>query len=694
MAQITSNTFTININRETTSTTKTITSNTFTININRETNTEEALTTKVIIYKGVNELTAVNHIPSVGEYQVTITGTKNCTAKLKLDNKTIRLLSVSSSAGQINIAINVENVKTYNKTISVASIISNEIVHESIVKQSQLEQNLDGFKTTVSATYQTKDDMKDYSTTSAMNSAINQKANEITSTVSQTYATQSTTNNMLSQIQQNANSISTKVDVNGVISSINQSAETISINASKINLNGYVSNDNANWSIDNEGNINAENLNIDGKLSVDTITVNNIDSPKYPGVVTENIKLFIGTSGNDNSELESWTTFATFDALLDKIPKNLNGHEIHIEMSTDITENVEFKGFHGGRIKVLMKGHTLYGYVNSEMCSARIAFYSGYIGDNTNEDNGWGKIHPSKGYPVGNYTTTVSCVDSGSIALYNIDVYGADNYLPGSSNKVGMAAFMWASIYSSGTSCYGCDIMGRANVGGRIHDVVSWNTAAKYGWYATSGGYITLASGDHTGGLTANYHETEGGKVIVANNTTMNNSSVQKPTTTAPTTSTTKTVTYKSNYGDTYRSSVYNSWKKDNTARQGDYGYGDCSGLWFFGDQFSDLKGKTINKVTIKITRQSGGSYSGVGLVVRTHNYSARPNGAPTLSSSSYGTLSIPTGTSGTLTITNSDVLNGIKNGTIKGFGIRTTYDKSHYAVCSGSVTVKITYTE
>ena len=704
MAQITSNTFTINVNRETetpTLTTKTITSNTFTINVNRQTNTEEDLTTKVIIYKGVNELTAVNHIPSVGEYQVTIVSTKNCTAKLKSDNKTIRLLSVSSSAGQINIAINVENVKTYNKTISVASIISNEVVHETIVKQSQLEQNLDGFKMTVSKTYVTQDSLNavndkfnDYSTTQQMNSAITQKANEITTSVSETYATQTTTNNMLSQIQQNANSISTKVDVNGVISSINQSSETVAINANKINLNGYVSNDNANWSIDNDGNISAENLNIDGKLSVDTITVNNIDSPKYPGVVTENIKLFIGTSGDDNSELESWTTFATFDALLDKIPKNLNGHEIHIEMSTDITENVEFKGFHGGRIKVLMKGHTLYGYVNSEMCSARIAFYSGYIGDNTNEDNGWGKIHPSKGYPVGDYTTTVSCVDSGSIALYNIDVYGADNYLTGSSSKVGMAAFMWGSIYSNGTSCYGCDIMGRANVGGRIHDVVSWNTAAKYGWYATSGGYITLAGGSHTGGTIKNYQETHAGKVIVVDNTTFVGNTVQTPEAPAPATPTTKTVTYKSNYGDTYRSTVYNNWKKDNSVRQGDYGYGDCSGLWFFGDQFSDLKGKTINKVTIKITRQRGGSYSAVGLVVRTHNYTVRPSGAPTLSSSSYGTLSLATNDTGTLTITDSAVLNGIKNGTIKGFGIRTTYDSAHYAVCSGSVTVKITYTE
>ena len=73
MAQITSNTFTINVNRATdtpsipTVITKTVTSNTFTVNVNRSTNAEDELTTKVIIYKGVNELTAVNHTPGNGE---------------------------------------------------------------------------------------------------------------------------------------------------------------------------------------------------------------------------------------------------------------------------------------------------------------------------------------------------------------------------------------------------------------------------------------------------------------------------------------------------------------------------------------------------------------------------------------------------------------------------------------------------
>ena len=56
-------------------------------------------------------------------------------------------------------------------------------------------------------------------------------------------------------------------------------------------------------------------------------------------------------------------------------------------------------------------------------------------------------------------------------------------------------------------------------------------------------------------------------------------------------------MTIKSSYGDTYRSSVYDNWKKDGTVRQGDYGYGDCTGCWFFGTAFAELKGKTIKKL-------------------------------------------------------------------------------------------------
>ena len=107
---------------------------------------------------------------------------------------------------------------------------------------------------------------KNYSTTTQMNSAITTKANEITSTVSKTYATQATVNTINGdvsalktwktsaeqKITDNAivstvrNSTSYKNDLTGkvgkteIISCINQTAETIKIDASKIELTGKV----------------------------------------------------------------------------------------------------------------------------------------------------------------------------------------------------------------------------------------------------------------------------------------------------------------------------------------------------------------------------------------------------------------------------------------------------------------------
>ena len=435
-------------------------------------------------------------------------------------------------------------------------------------------------------------------------------------------------------------------------------------------------------------------LNVEGILTANKIVCEDIDSPKYPGAITEDLWLYVSTSGNDDSELESGATFQTFDGLLDKLPKNLNGHEVRIEMSTNITENVKFKGFHGGKIGIYMKGHALYGYVVSEMGSARINIYSGHIGNATDDSNGWGKIHPSKGYAVSTYTATVSCADPGAIGLYNIDIYGADKYLSGSSTKLGVASQDFGAVYLNGTSYYGCDIGARANVGGRIHDVLSYNVCTKYGFYATSGGYITLAGNSHAGGKTDNYKESDGGKVIVGGGATFVGGNVSTPGSSAPVV-TTKTVTVKSKSGDTYRSSVYNNWKKDNTVRQGDYGYGDCNGIWLFGDQFEQFKGKDITKVVITISRQEGGQYASVDLNIKTHNYKSRPSGKPSYVGT-VGTLGLAVNTSGrkTITDTSNAIIAGLKAGTIKGIGLQTTYDSAHYAVCSGSVTIKVTYSE
>ena len=638
-----------------------IISNKFSITVNRhETPPQigsDGKSSQIVVYKGITRLTPVSGTPTTGQYKISIT-TENCTAGIKDDNCTVYINSISASTGRVIILVNVENIHTYTKYLTVEKVIDENEV------------------TTM------KEEM----------SVIEQTANKI---------------HWLVKNGTSSSNMELTADAYNVIS------KNINFTADNIKLEGYTT-INGGFSVDKAGNMSCTNANVSGKvtgsiisgsevtgdsfnvegtLTAEKIECSEILSPKYPGVITENLWLYVDANGSDDRELESGVTFASFSGLLDKLPKNLNGHEVRIEMKTNITENIEFKGFHGGEIRIYMKGQTLHGYVVSKMGSARINIYSGYIGDATNDSNGWGKIHPSKGYAVSTYTATVACADQGAIGLYNIDIYGADKYLSGSSTKLGVASQDFGAVYLKGVSYYGCDIGARANAGGRIHDVISYNVCTKYGFYATSGGYITLAGDCHSGGKTANYYEKDAGKVIIGGGATFVGGDVKVPSSSAPVI-TTKTITIKSTYGDTYRSTVYNNWKKDGTARQGNYGYGDCTGCWFFGDAFGDLKGKTINKVQIKITRQSGGSSSAVGLVVRTHNHSSRPSGAPTLSSSSYGTLSLATNATGTLTITHSDVLNGIKNGTIKGFGIRTTYDESHYAVCSGSVTVKITYTE
>lgn len=473
-------------------------------------------------------------------------------------------------------------------------------------------------------------------------------------------------------------------------------SNNITLTAEHINLNGYVSNDKANWSIDIDGNMETKNMNVEGDLSADTISCNNLNSPKYPATLDGNLEIYVNSStGNDDSEPNDDVRYKTLQGAINAIPKFLNGKTVYITMETNTTEDVYLRGFVGGAIRIYMNGKTLYGTLRSYVCSCSITVYGG-TRDST--EGATGIIHPNIGLSFGSRAVSVGFEASQYCAIYKVKVFAPDTNPSDITNtdKVCVASQAGTgSVYCKNIEIVNATVGFRSNNHGSMHVNSSSGVASKYGFQSATGGIISIANNSQCGGETGNTNKSSGGQIwydtskvtfATGNQTTDSGS--------APVVSGTKTITIKSSYGDTYRSSVYNNWKKDGTARQGDYGYGDCTGCWFFGSAFSELKGCTISKVEITITRQSGGSSSPVGLVVRTHNYSARPSGAPTLSSSSYGTLSLATGQTDKLTITHSDVLNGIKNGTIKGFGIRTTYNSAHYAVCSGNVTVKITYTE
>lgn len=154
----------------------------------------------------------------------------------------------------------------------------------------------------------TADKLKDYSTITEMNTRINATAEGISAEVTRKLQSYSTTEQMNSAIRQTADSINTEVSkkVNGdeIISKINQSAENVSIEANKINLNGAVT-ANQNFKIGLDGsaempkgkigpwNISAEGLyyatgeNEQAYINIDTIILSTASAALriYPSVL-------------------------------------------------------------------------------------------------------------------------------------------------------------------------------------------------------------------------------------------------------------------------------------------------------------------------------------------------------------------------------------------------------------------------
>lgn len=631
-------------------------SNTFTTTVNKVVVEQTSKNTRIDIYNGTTPLVAVNTTPTKGQYKVTITDTTNCTAKLESDYKTITLLTATGNAGEIHVTINIEGKSTVNKTIPVATITKSSVIKANETKYEQLADRFSWMVRGNSASSMTLTD-------------------EMLAIITK-------------QVKVNGDMI-----VDGAIDGKTITGATI--------IGSTFRNQSNTFSVDSEGNIVGaqiqgsevigDSFSVEGELTADTITANKINSAQYPSTLDDDIQIEISSSGDDNSELYDGAVFATVAGTLDALPKFLNGKTVNIWIREDIYENIDFQFFTSGVINLYLDGNTVYGYVRNYMSSTKVRVYGGWPGT---EEGHVGTIHPSTGCAVASRTGSLIGQESSPLNAYSVKIYGSDNKATnGASATVGIVGDSYSTGYYKNVQFVNCDVGFRGSGGGRIHDAASSGVCSQYAYQATSGAVITIANAAHCGGTTANIAETLPAQIIAHAKATYAGGNQTTDDTPAPTPTTKKVITIKSISGDTYRSSVYNNWKKDNTCRQGDYGYGDCNGCWFFGTQFNQFKGKSISKIELTIKRISGGSYSGVALQVKTHNYASRPSGKPSYGSS-CGSVSIAVGDSGKLTITNSTILNAISNGTVKGFGIQSAYNSGSYAVCSGSVTMKVTYTE
>ena len=517
-------------------------------------------------------------------------------------------------------------------------------------------------------------------------------------------------NDKISIIEQQANKISLLVkSVDGTSELtitdrlINAVSKAIRITAENIDLNGYVSNRKVidedgnerivegNWHIDNDGNAVFENLSVDGEFSCDKLTIDEITNPKYPEVLSGDIDLYVDAqNGNDESELKDDAIFKTINKIFEKLPKDLNGHLVTITLRTDITENVKIYYHNRGRIHLFLNGFTIKGWVREYLCDCELRI----MGGNSLESTTYGSITPPSLYDSSLQDYSVCLQKNNYTCIDYVKIYGSEQ----NTNSAGIGAFEGGFVIARNIEFY--DVYNGVHVARLAHLYASdtKGKAVNYGWCAQTGGRISLNSGEQLSGTNKNTYTSSAGEIYTQGTP---NYQPEKPVDKNPETPedkkdddkiTTKTVTYKATSADTYRSTVYNNWKKDGTARQGDYGYGDCNGCWFFANQFNELKGKTIESVSITIKRQNGGYPDSRTAVIKMHAHASRPSGAPKYISGWSRSVSVGIGETKTINITDSAVLNALKAGTIKGFGVQSTFNKSSYMVFSGSCTVEIKY--
>ena len=484
---------------------------------------------------------------------------------------------------------------------------------------------------------------------------------------------------------------------------INVMSKAIRITADNIDLNGYVSNRKiidengneiiveGNWHIDDSGNAEFNSLSVEGDMSCDTMIVNEITSPKYPQVLTGNLDLYVdAVNGKDDSELKDEAVFKTINAIFDKLPKDLNGHLVTITLRTDIAENVKIYYRSKGRIYLFLNGFTVKGWVREYMCDCELRI----MGGDSLESTKYGSITPPSLYAATLQNYSVFLQKNNFTFIDYVKIYGSEK----NTNSAGLGAIEGGFVMVRNVEFY--DVYNGVHVARLAHLYASdtKGKALNIGWRAQTGGRISLNSGGQLSGTNKNTSTSSAGEIYTQGAPIYQ---PEKPVDKNPEkpedkndddTKTTKTVTYKTTSADTYRSTVYKNWKKDSTCRQGNYGYGNCNGCWFFGSQFNNLKGKTIKSVKITIKRQKGGYAKTVNLTLKMHNHSSRPSGSPSYYSGCERSISLDMGESKTIEITDTSVLNAIKAGSVKGFGLQSSYSKSTYAVCSGACTVKITY--
>lgn len=469
------------------------------------------------------------------------------------------------------------------------------------------------------------------------------------------------------------------------------SSSEILLKAKNIKLEGYVS-ANGGFSIDESGNMSANNgsfngeINARGNMTADTLTVRKIVSKDIINSLTSDISVTIATDGDDASAVISSTKFYTAQGFLDALPRNLNGNSIYITLDKECNENLNLKGFSNGDIYLYMNMKNYNGNIAGYNCTAKLFIYGAttVTGIPDGVDSQRPSVMPAFMVSSNTYYYGMYFSNCNFVTLRSIDVYGQTT-----SNSY----YAIGAEHGTTLLMQNCKIIGSQNgVQARGSKIIMYKNYGKVNNNAVRaiyGAMVCIQDGSIPSGQLV--HDNSSQIIQDSNKVTVDSTTTETGTNTNTGTTTSKSVTFTSDYGDTYRY-TWNDWAQDNLVIQGKW-TSNSVGCWFFGSDFTKLKGKTITKVVLKIERTSGGSSSNNEAKIVMHNHSSRSSGEPTYLSWSKTANLIMNATT-TVTITDNAVLNAIKNGTMKGFGLKHTFDKDHYMKCTGVMKATVTYTD
>lgn len=379
----------------------------------------------------------------------------------------------------------------------------------------------------------------------------------------------------------------------------------------------------------------------------------------YNLYVAEKVGTGIGLPSDDNDGLTWATPLRTITEAIRRVPYYFNGNVfIYLASGHTFYEYAIVKGF-GGNGSLTIDGQSLSTKIigNIDCNRSNIGIYL-------------------KNFTI-NATDSYSC-----ISINNCHCECDTVKLNGVANNGTTYGFdILYRGYGKLTNCevYSCQRGIRAGYGGTAH-LISGNKGygSVSGLYAQGGNIY--GSGTAPGGV-ANSAITQGGTIATF---TYDTGSYVVPVPPEAT----KVITSSGGSGNW---SSGNGWQLD-YVKQGNYGYGNRTGAWFFTKSFKDEigTGKTIKRIRIWISRVSGkGSSASAKHSIRYHTSQSRPSGNVSVSPE-IASISLGWGQSGWATVSPS-YFTAFANGTAKGIGVYRA-DGSYYSGLSLTCKVEIVY--